>query len=70
VTIQAWVLLGALLLILGILAWPLGLWLTTVMFRHQYQLATGNWQLATGNWQLYSGEATMSYLPQMRAIHS
>ncbi|WP_350646815.1 hypothetical protein [Pseudomonas sp. HY13-MNA-CIBAN-0226] len=59
-TIQAWVLLGALLLILGILAWPLGLWLTTVMFRHQYQLATGNWQL-------YSGEATMSYLPQMLA---
>lgn len=31
VTIQAWVLLGAFLLTLGILAWPLGLWLTTVM---------------------------------------
>lgn len=30
-TIQAWVLLAAFLLALGLLAWPLGRWLTTVM---------------------------------------
>ncbi|UWF51454.1 potassium-transporting ATPase subunit KdpA [Pseudomonas sp. N3-W] len=30
-TTQAWVLLGTFLLVLGLLAWPLGLWLTRVM---------------------------------------
>ncbi|KPH00172.1 ATPase [Pseudomonas sp. RIT-PI-q] len=30
-TTQAWVLLGAFLLVLGVLAWPLGRWLTLVM---------------------------------------
>ncbi len=30
-TIQAWILLGAFLVALGILAWPLGRWLTSVM---------------------------------------
>ena len=30
-TTQAWVLLGTFLLVLGLLAWPLGRWLTRVM---------------------------------------